>query len=410
MRLSEVLGARVVAADGTALGRLVDLAAEVGQERPVVRRVAVGRGTRTRRCVDGSALSLAPGLVRVAGAQDVPGGAGDQVLLRRDVLDTQVVDVAGKRLARVADVLLEETGDGTLSVVAVEIGAAGVWRRLGLRRLADRTPVRALAWADLHLTSQHGHALQLTTPGAAVHRLAGPELAALVAHLPTSQGADILAAVSPDSAAAALSAAHPRVSARLLHAVAGGTASRLLGRMPVDDATSALRRMAEDDVDRLLGDLGGGASERAATLRRLLAHPAGTAGGLMNTAVLTAARGEPVEAVRDRVAADVPELEGLATVFVLDEQGRPVGSWEPNDLLALRPEPRPVPLVPVTLPVQRVIDLFTLHDWLALPVVDEGSRLVGVVAIDDVLEELLAERLPGQGRYRRVRAWLRRRG
>jgi CBS domain-containing protein len=60
-------------------------------------------------------------------------------------------------------------------------------------------------------------------------------------------------------------------------------------------------------------------------------------------------------------------------------------------------------VVPVTLPVERVIDLFTLHDYLALPVVDAEGRLAGIVAIDDVLEELLAERLPGHGRYPRVR-------
>ena len=52
---------------------------------------------------------------------------------------------------------------------------------------------------------------------------------------------------------------------------------------------------------------------------------------------------------------------------------------------------------------RRVIDLFALQDHLALPVVDGAGHLVGVVAVDDVLEELLAERLPGQGRYARVR-------
>jgi magnesium transporter len=123
----------------------------------------------------------------------------------------------------------------------------------------------------------------------------------------------------------------------------------------------------------------------------------------MNTEVLTAVVGEPVGAIRDRVAADLPELEGLATVFVVDETGRPVGSFEPNDLLAGRSTPRQVPAVSVMLPVERVIDLFALHDYIALPVVDGDGRLVGVVAVDDVLEELLAERLPGQGRYARVR-------
>jgi hypothetical protein len=37
-------------------------------------------------------------------------------------------------------------------VVAVEVGEAGVWRRLGVHRLAERSPEQAVDWADLHLT------------------------------------------------------------------------------------------------------------------------------------------------------------------------------------------------------------------------------------------------------------------
>jgi magnesium transporter len=46
-----------------------------------------------------------------------------------------------------------------------------------------------------------------------------------------------------------------------------------------------------------------------------------------------------------------------------------------------------------------VVDLFALHDVIALPVVDDAGRLVGAVTIDDVLDELIAERLPGTRRF-----------
>jgi CBS-domain-containing membrane protein len=60
-------------------------------------------------------------------------------------------------------------------------------------------------------------------------------------------------------------------------------------------------------------------------------------------------------------------------------------------------------VIPVDLPVDRVIDLFALHDFLALPVVDADGRLVDAIAVDDVLEELLIERLPGRDRFARIR-------
>lgn len=407
MLLSDVLGSEVRSVDGTVVGRLVDLVVEVGEAHPTVRGVALGRRRRIRALVawdrvasfehDDVRLSLSRAEVAALGFD---GRLSErELLLARDVLDTQIVDVVGKRLARVSEVVLTRDG-ATVRVAAVEAGAAGVWRRLGLRRLAERAPDRAVDWADLHLTSARGHALQLAIPTAAVHQLGAAELASVVANLPTAKAAAVLDAVAPAVAAGALSASHPRVGARLLHAVSGPTASSVVAHMPVDDATALLRGLPLDAVERLLGDV---VSERAATLRRLLAHPADTAGGLMNTAVRRAEVGDSVETIRGRAAADAPELEALATVFVVDADGRPVGCFAPSDLLAGRDTPRRVPAIPVTLPVERLIDLFALHDYLALPVVDADGRLVGVVAVDDVLEELLAERLPGQGRYARIR-------
>lgn len=401
-----MLGTAVRAGDGRLLGRLVDFSLEIGDRQPRVERLAVGRGRQVRLWVDAAAASFRPDGIRLppAAADPTPAVAVSdrperQLLVRRDVLDTQIIDVAGKRWARVAEVVLAVSPVG-LQVVAVEVGAAGVLRRLGLQRLAATIADQRVDWADLHLTSDRGHALQLGSPTAAVHRLAPPELASAVSHLPTAQAVQVLEAVAPDTAAGALSASHHRMGARLLHAVSRATASSVVARLPADDATAILRHLTPEAAEQLLESVH---SERAATLRRLLAHPADTAGGLMNSEVLTASRGEPVEAIRQRVAAQIPELEGMATVIVIDDQRRPVGSFEPNDLLAGRPTPRMVPTVAATLPVERVIDLFALGDHLALPVVDPDGALVGVITVDDVLEELLVERLPGQGRYARIR-------
>jgi Mg/Co/Ni transporter MgtE len=302
-------------------------------------------------------------------------------------------------MIRAADVLLARDND-VVRAVAVDVSAAGVWRRLGLRRLAARADERVIDWRDIHLTSSRAHELQLTLPDAGMHRLGPTELAALVAHLPTAPAAEILGAVTPAAAAGALRASHPRTGARLLEAVPHRTASRVMELLAADDAAAVLRRLAPPVVDDLLATV---VSERAATLRRLLTHPADTAGGLMTTDVRTARAGEPVEEIRRRMTANGPGRGGLAGVFFVDDGGRPVGALEPNDLLAGRSEPRPVPVVAVTLPVERVVDLFALHDHVTLPVVDTDGILVGGVTIDDVFEELVAERLPGHGRYAAVR-------
>ncbi|MFN0029343.1 MAG: magnesium transporter MgtE N-terminal domain-containing protein [Acidimicrobiales bacterium] len=110
----------------------------------------------------------------------------------------------------------------------------------------------AVDWADLHLTSARGRALQLRTPGSGLHRLGSHELATMMAHLPTASAAHMLDSVSSEAAAGALSASHPAVGARLLHGVSGDTATSLVNSLPPDDAVSLLRHLRADAAENML--------------------------------------------------------------------------------------------------------------------------------------------------------------
>jgi hypothetical protein len=143
------------------------------------------------------------------------------LLLARDVLDAQVVDLAGKRIARVGEVDLARQGD-ELRAIAVDVGLAPVARRLGLGRLADRVRAEPITWDGIYLTSGHGHRLTLEHRAADVHRLSHEELMALVARLPPARGAEVLDLVRPglhpDPVDAAREAGRPRRRFRVMRA------------------------------------------------------------------------------------------------------------------------------------------------------------------------------------------------
>jgi hypothetical protein len=168
----------------------------------------------------------------------------DEIRLARDVLDTQVVDIRGQRLARVADVVLARTLDGHLEVIGVEVGFGAVLRRLGLTRLAARAGGDAVAWTDLHLTSERGHAVQLATPRSAVHRLNARALAALVSRLDTESATEVLATRGPSLAADVVRAAHPAVGERVLRALPVPAAAEIVAAMPDEHARHWRRRLA----------------------------------------------------------------------------------------------------------------------------------------------------------------------
>lgn len=242
--LSRMTGRQVRASDDRAIGRLADLSVRLHAERPVVEQLVITRRKAPSLVVPSSVatfhgdqvtLSLAVGdLPRFEVAAPPDSLAPDELLLKRDVLDTQVVDVVGQRLARVADVILARVPAGRLEVLGVEVGFSAVLRRLRLGRAAIGEDV--VAWSDLHLTSERGHQVQLATPRAAVHRLNARSLAALVSRVDTESASEILAGREPSLAAEAVRSAHPEVGERVLRAMRERQADRIVAAMPGEHA------------------------------------------------------------------------------------------------------------------------------------------------------------------------------
>ena len=219
LRLTDLLG-RPVIGDAGALGATRDLSIRLSGH--AVEAVEVGSRTSSTlvawSAVDPTSIGdhrdrRAP--LRLRGELPEPRPLyDDELLVGRDVLDTQIVDVVGHRVNRVGDILFEPE-DGLLVPLGVEVGPASLIRRLGLRGPADRLAEHVVAWGDLHLTSARGHTVQLATSAAALHRLDARELAELVARLPPTHAVDVLAVVPPERASQVLDLSHPHLRRRL---------------------------------------------------------------------------------------------------------------------------------------------------------------------------------------------------
>jgi hypothetical protein len=204
LTLTGFVGVPVLDAAGVRLGRLSDLAARLDAPVPLATRLLYrsGRLGRQHAIPFSAVAALDTSTIRLS----LSGGDlrddplhGDELLLRRHVLDAQIVDVVGRRLTRVEDVLLEREGS-LLRVAGVEVGAGAALQRLGLGRLSGRLATRVVPWDALHLTSGRGHALQLEAPASAFRRLGPEDVAELAARLPAHHAEQLLAGVRPETA------------------------------------------------------------------------------------------------------------------------------------------------------------------------------------------------------------------
>jgi hypothetical protein len=188
LRLTAVVSRTAADDSGAALGELDDFAVDPAAAPPPVVAVRV-RARRQASSWACTGVRVVGGEIRVESAAPTAIGA-DRLLLRRHVLDSQVIDLAGKRLVRVGDVLLDEC-DGHLILAGVEVGLAPVLRRLGLARFSQRAPDEFLDWGQLHLASGPGHVLQLRGGRSAVHRLSQEELESLATALPPARAREL---------------------------------------------------------------------------------------------------------------------------------------------------------------------------------------------------------------------------
>jgi hypothetical protein len=247
--LSRLTGQPALTTGRAVIGRVVDLTVLLGATHPEVHRVAIGSGRRIRylvpwplvRSLDEREVVLdsdEASLTRYAvdGEPELEDG---EVLLCRDVMDTQVVDLGGRRLSRVSDVLVARHPDGDIEIAAVDIGLGSLICRMGLRRLAARIAPVAVDWADLHLVSSRGHMVQLRTTTTGMHRLDAQGLADLLARLSTEQAKDVIRTVGPSRSAAALQVSH-----RLLR-------QRLLGALEPDEAEQVISAASSEAAEEL---------------------------------------------------------------------------------------------------------------------------------------------------------------
>ena len=401
--LTEEIGQPVVDADGRAVGRLRELTVGANDAPAAVARLGVRRGRHDLTWVawrDVLTFERTSVVLRPGAQVHVDAPPEGDLWLVRDVLDAQILDARGARIERVGDLVLARL-EHELRVVAVQFGPGPVLRRLGLRRASARVRTVSVEWHELHLVSGRGLTAQLEASPERLDLLTHAQLAALLAQLSSERASTVLGAIGAHRAAGALRLAHPDVSSRVVHALPEPFDAEVLGAMPADDAVATLRRVRPARRVELLERLAPG---RAGELRSLLAAHPDTARGLMTTEVTTAPPGVAVEELRHRMTAAHHHARRLAMVFIVDGDDRPVGVVHAADLLDGEEGPRAVPVLGAETPLDAVIELFATDDVLAVPVVGADGRMIGAVAIDDVLDELVAERLPGRSRFRHLLA------
>jgi len=170
-----------------------------------------------------------------------------------------------------------------------------------------------------------------------------------------------------------------------------GLAARIVEQMSPDDATDLLEGLDEELRHALLIRV---PEEERAELKTLLTFDPDTAGGVMNTEVVILDQDLNADDAIAKLREEVEDKEIPYYAYLTDKKDRLVGVVSLRDLLlakrgvALKELVKTQNLITVgyNIDKEEVAHLIAHYNMLALPVVDFGNRLLGVVTVDDVID------------------------
>ncbi|PWT91442.1 MAG: magnesium transporter MgtE [Blastocatellia bacterium] len=325
-----------------------------------------------------------------------------EVLLARDVLDKQLIDVDGKRVVRVNDVqLIEATPEWR--VTGADVSLQGLWRRLAPAGfLSTKKPVEVLDWADVGYLATDAATVQLKSSSDKLARLHPVEIARLAEALSYHHGSEVVESLDDETAAETLEEMPAERQAQILGDMDQERAADILEWMSPDEAADVLGDLPEEKAEELLGLM---EDQEQADVAELLPYEDDTAGGLMTTEFVTLPRSLTVaEALaRLREMAETPNM--IYYLYVVEEEN----SWKLVGVIALRSLILADPGVTLDEMMRtefqmaspqesakEVAQRIAEYNLLALPVVDQPGDILGIVTVDDAMEILL----PKDGRQR----------
>ncbi len=338
------------------------------------------------------------------------------LLLERDLLDQQIIDVDGHKVVRVNDVdLVWETvqmSEGvapelSLRITEVEVGIRGAVRRLlkGLPnktvdRLACQARPSVIPWEFVDLIDRDpARRVRLKIEQDKLSKMHPSDLADILEELAPAEGQALFSSLDEEVAAEALEEVEPKTRKQLLESLDSERAAGIIEEMDPGAAADLLSELSDERSDAILEEM---SEKERHDVEELLEYAPDSAAGIMTTEYVTV----PLEGVVAEALAALRAFDGdpesITDVFVIGPEGEFSGSIALASLLLSGQETRLEELSRghadhmvssgLETNVRKVAELFDKYNLRSLPVLDGHKQLAGVIHAEHVIAWLRAGR------------------
>jgi CBS domain-containing protein/sporulation protein YlmC with PRC-barrel domain len=407
-----LVGMQVVDASGLSLGRIQELAVDVGTDSNRVSGLLLskrGKGKAQRSMVAVGDLErprASDKRLRTHSAPQPVPGLSDTLLLERDLLDQQIIDVDGRKVVRVNDVNLAWAEDGptghttALLIQDVEIGLRGAARRL-LRGLPAGTvdgivsniPSRLIPWSCVDLIDRDpARRVRLKIGQDRLAKLHPSDIADILEDLAPAEREAVFTSLPEETAAEALEEIEPKLQKELLQRMDSERAADIIEEMDPGAAADVLAELSDEESEKILEEM---EPEERQDVEELLEFSAESAAGRMTTDFISVSRDATVAEAVDALRQFEGDPDTISEIYLLDEEKRLDGVVMLPRLLLAQHDTKLSSLseghiVSCGMHARDadVAELFDKYNLRSLPVVNTTRHVAGVIHAEQVIAQL----------------------
>jgi len=320
-------------------------------------------------------------------------------LLAHELLDKQIIDVAGVKVVRVNDLLLAKIDDD-FCITGVCVGTTSFFRRLGVSQNAlgkliySMTSEKIIPWKYVEPLEVNKH-LHLKESHTKVAEMHPGDIADLLGELSPKEQMIIFHKLDKKTAAKTLVEAEPKVQKSFFKGLKVQKIAELLESMPSYRAVDLLVAVDDEKVKLILEHMN---KEKAQSIEELRKYPENTAGALMRTDVFTLLDTFTATQALNHIKKMKPSADKTHVLLIVDIDNHLVGTISLRSLLNANPRQKlhefmkkhPI-AVGLFASKQDIATALEKYNYFMMPVVDESTKLKGMITADEILTQVIPE-------------------
>jgi len=413
INFSGLLKKDIIDSEGKLLGRIADISLKLGEIYPKLDEVIIKKGffKRSYAAVPLSNITDIEDDIRLnVKSGDVefsPGHKEYDFLLKRDVLDQQVVDTYNHKVRRVNDIHLLRV-DHELVIAHVDIGLRGLIRRLDMEKPVDllikiinkkskylqRDDLVSWKYIQPVSINPASMTMKLSVSEKQLLSIPAADLGDIIFDLNLTQRMALFRTLDVKTKARILENLEFEEQRTMLKELDKKEAAQIVAHMSADEATDLLERLPRNIVTNILTLI---ESNMAKKLSTLLGYSSDSAGGLMTTEYVAINETTSIGAAIEHIKNNTREFDVVPYIYLTDDKNRLKGITTVRRLLfedsketALKTAFPKTFYVYLNNSVKEVAHLMDKYKISSIAVVDENKILHGIITMDDILSKVIA--------------------